>query len=83
MAKVSVIVPVFNGEKTLSRAVHSILKQSYSIYEIVIVLNNCNDDSYKIALTLSAEYPEILITHELLRGAGAARNRGLEIASGE
>ena len=46
--KVSVIVPMHNGEKFISRCIESILNQSYKEIELIIVDDNSTDSSYKI-----------------------------------
>lgn len=79
---VSVIVPVYNAEKTLARCVDSILEQSFRNLEIILVDDGSSDES----LTLCRQYAEKdqrVRTYSITnRGAGEARNYGLEKAGG-
>jgi len=46
--KVSVIIPVYNGEKTLARCLNSVLNQTHSNYEVIVVDNNSTDKTKEI-----------------------------------
>lgn len=81
--KVSVIVPVFNGEKTLERSLNSILNQIFPVHQIIIILNNCSDQSEAIAMDFLLRNPEVLISYQNISGAGAARNKGLDLVTGD
>jgi len=65
MSKVSVLIPIHNGEKTLERALDSIYMQSFQDFEVIAVLNNCTDNSAKIledfdATVVSCDTPGIV-----------------------
>lgn len=77
---ISVIIPVYNAEKYLSEAVDSVLAQVAGVGEIILVDDGSSDDSLRVARSFGARV--IVCTQENC-GAGAARNRGLEQASGE
>ena len=50
MSKVSIIVPIYNGEKVIRRCVDSIINQDYRDLEIILVDDGSKDDSFAIAL---------------------------------
>jgi glycosyltransferase involved in cell wall biosynthesis len=76
---VSVIVPVYNGDRFLADAIESILTQTYQSYEIIVVDDGSTDHSREIALS----FPRVKYLYQPNAGCAAARNRGIEIAKGE
>lgn len=83
MTKVSIIIPVYNGEKYINRCIDSVLNQSYSSFEIIIVDNDSSDSSYEVCKQYSNKYSFIHLEKETERGPGNARNRGIICATGE
>ena len=84
---VSVIIPVYNAENTLDKTVHSLQKQTYRRLQIIFV-NDCSTDNSLVKLfayrTGNVTECEIIIeSHEVNKGVAAARNTGLDRASGE
>lgn len=81
MEKISVILPVFNEEMLIERCVDSILKQTYKNFELIIV----NDGSTDGTLEKIKKYNDnrIKIYSQKNQGAGQARNKGLEEATGD
>jgi glycosyltransferase involved in cell wall biosynthesis len=77
--QVSVIVPVYNGERFLAEAIDSILAQTYPSYEIIVVDDGSTDRTHAIAEL----YPSVKYLFQANAGTAAARNRGIEIARGE
>lgn len=78
--KISIIVPVYNAEKTLNRCIDSLLNQTYNNIEIVAV----NDGSKDKSLDLLKKYKnKIRVIDQKNAGPGAARNNGLLSATGE
>jgi len=76
---VSIIIPVFNGERFLREAVESVLAQKYSPVEIIIV----DDGSTDGTATVARSFPEtVRYLHQTNHGPAAARNRGIEQAQG-
>ena len=74
---VSVVIPVFNGERFLREVVQSVLDQKYSPMEIIIVDDGSTDGTATVARTL----PEtVRYLHQENQGPAAARNRGIEHA---
>ena len=83
MQKISVIVPVFNAENYLERCVNSILKQTYQNFELILVNDGSADNSGIICDNFAKKDNRIKVLHKQNGGVSAARNAGLEIASGE
>ncbi|MCM1063465.1 MAG: glycosyltransferase family 2 protein [Eubacterium sp.] len=76
----SVIVPVYNVEKYLEQCVESILSQTFTDYELILVDDCSTDNSGK----LCDRYPDAVVIHKEKNGGQAeARNDGLEICKGE
>ncbi len=80
--KVSVVLPFFNAEETLELAVHSILDQTFSDFELILVNNNSNDKSRDIAWLLASQDERILLIEEKQQGVCHAANAGNKIARG-
>ena len=78
---VSVIVPVYNGERTIGNCLKSLLSLNYpsSRIEIIIVDNNSKDNTYRII----QEFPVISLIEDKIQSSYAARNTGLKESKGE
>ncbi len=83
MPKISVIVPVYNVEKYLRRCVDSILSQSFTDFELILVNDGSIDSSGKICDEYAEQYKNILVFHTQNRGASLARKTGLLNSNGE
>ncbi len=81
--KISVIIPIYNGEKTLKECLSSVTNQNYSNYEIIIVDNNSTDNTKKIIGDYSIVNKNIKYVFEGRKGRGAARNTGINNSTGE
>jgi glycosyltransferase involved in cell wall biosynthesis len=82
MPTVSVIIPTFNRENTIVRAISSVLAQSFSDYEILIV-DDCSTDGTVQAVEAIGDPRVKLLIREHNGGAPAARNTGIQAADGE
>ena len=80
---VSVVVPVYNVEKYLDRCVQSILKQTYSNIEIILVDDGSTDNSGSMCEDWKARDGRIVAVHKENGGLSDARNYGLRHASGD
>lgn len=78
----SVILPVYNGEKTVGRTVESILKQTYQDFELIIIDDGSTDGTRKILKTYEQRSEKIRVFHQENAGASMARNAGIEQAQG-
>lgn len=84
--KFSIIIPVYNGQKFISRCLNSILNQKNKKYELeILVIDDCSsDNSFSLLKELSQKYDEIvLLQTEQNSGPGIARNLGIKNALGE
>ena len=84
MPKLSVIVPVYNAEKSLSRCVDSILAQTFTDFELILVNDGSSDSSAILCDAYAAENPKIKTIHKNENtGPLHTRKVGFEQASGE
>lgn len=83
MKKVSVIIPVYNVEPFLERCVDSVLNQSYSDIEILLIDDGSPDQCPQICDRYADSYSNIEVIHQLNGGLSKARNAGIKKASGE
>lgn len=81
--KISVIIPVYNGEKYLERCIKSVLNQNYNNLEIVLIDDGSNDKSQLICDEFAEEDIRIKAFHKSNAGVSSARNLGLEKCTGE
>ena len=82
MEKVSVIVPVYNGEQCLKRCADSILNQDYPELELILVDDGSRDRSWEIMRAIAAADRRVKAIHQENGGVSSARNRALAEASG-
>ncbi len=80
---ISVIVPVYNVEKYLSRCLDSILNQTYKDFEIVLVDDGSKDSSGKICDEYASKSEKIKVLHCENGGLSNARNKGCDASKGE
>jgi glycosyltransferase involved in cell wall biosynthesis len=83
LPKVSVIIPVFNGEKTLTECLASVTQQDFLDYEIIVVNNNSTDNTKKIIDSFLNKTDKLVYVFESKQGRGSARNAGVDVARGE
>lgn len=76
---VSVILPVFNGERYLAETMKSVLAQTYGPLELIVIDDGSTDGSKGVAGSFA---PSVRYFFQPNRGIGAARNRGVELARG-
>ena len=82
MAEVSIIVPIYNAEKRLSTCIESILAQSYSDFELILINDGSIDQSGEICRSYVKQDNRVILTEQANAGVSAARNKGIEIATG-
>ncbi len=84
MPRVSVIMPAYNGEKTIEESIESILSQTYTDWELIICDDCSTDGTYGIAAEYAQKYKNIiLLRNNKNSGAGATRNLCIRHAKGE
>ena len=81
--KVSVIIPVYNAELFLSDTISSVLNQSFRDLELICVDDGSNDSSVDIIKKFCEVDPRVTLLCQPHLGAGAARNRGMDVACGD
>lgn len=81
--KLSVVVPVYNVENYLEQCINSIIEQTLSVYEIILVDDGSTDNSGNICDGFSKAYDFIKTIHKQNEGLGRARNTGLEKVKGD
>ena len=81
--KVSVIAPVYNVEKYLAKCIDSVLNQTHSNFELILVDDGSVDLSGKIADEYASKDSRIKVIHQKNSGVSTARNAGIDIAIGE
>lgn len=80
---ISIIVPVYNVEKYLDRCIASLVNQTYSDIEIILVDDGSTDSSSEIIDRYCEKYNQVRVYHKANGGLSDARNYGLEKAGGE
>lgn len=80
--KLSIIIPLYNNEKTLGRCIESVLAQNITDCEIIIVDDGSTDKSGAIADEWAIKDTRITVIHKSNGGLSDARNRGLDIVKG-
>ncbi|MBQ9076269.1 MAG: glycosyltransferase [Muribaculaceae bacterium] len=83
LPKISVIVPVYNSEKFLERCVDSILAQTFTDFELILVDDGSVDTSGEICDNYAKYYANISVLHVENSGASIARKIGVKNAKGE
>ncbi|WP_163339176.1 glycosyltransferase family A protein [Desulfopila sp. IMCC35008] len=83
MPKVSVIIPCYNQGSFLTECVHSVVRQTYDDFEIIIVNDGSSDAETVRVLSVFQADGRITIVHTDNQGLASARNNGIRIAQGE
>ena len=85
MPKVSIIMPVYNAEKYLCEAIESVLKQTYTDFELFLINDMSTDNSKQICIEYAKRDRRIVLleNNSETHGPGPTRNIGLDYATGE
>lgn len=83
MIDISIIIPAYNVEKYLPRALESLLGQTFACYEIILVDDGSSDGTPGICDAFAARDSRIKVIHQKNSGAPAARNAAIDIARGK
>ena len=81
--KISVIIPVYNTEKTVGAAIESVLAQSEQDFEVIAVDDGSPDGAAKVLAEYAARDSRVRVIRQANRGLSGARNTGLDNAKGE
>lgn len=83
MYKVSVIIPVYNAGNYLGSCIDSLLSQTFTDYEIILINDGSTDNSLEILRKYEASYNRIIAIDKPNEGVSATRNLGIKIAKGD
>jgi glycosyltransferase involved in cell wall biosynthesis len=83
VSKINIIVPVYNVEKYLSKCIHSILSQTFSDFELILVNDGSTDYSGNICDEFANQDSRIKVIHKENAGVSSARNTGLKLSTGD
>lgn len=81
--KVSIIIPNYNAGKYILKCMDSVIKQTYKNIELIVIDDGSNDGSWSIIQEYAKRNENISILHQQNLNASIARNRGIEVATGE
>ena len=82
-AKISIIIPIYNREKSLKKCLDSVIRQTYENLEIILVDDSSQDNSGIICDDYANTDKRILVIHQQNAGVSAARNAGLAMVTGD
>ncbi|MCQ2514710.1 MAG: glycosyltransferase [Ruminococcus sp.] len=82
-AMFSIIVPVYNCEGVIERCINSVINQTFSDFELILIDDGSPDNSGRICDKYAENYDNIIVNHQKNAGVSAARNAGLKIANGK
>ena len=80
--KISIIVPIYNAEKTLERCIESLVAQVYHNIEILLIDDGSKDSSLSICRKYVASDGRVRIIEQTNQGVSTARNAGIDAAMG-
>ena len=83
MPEISIIVPVYNVEKYIRKCIESILNQTFSDFELILVDDGSTDNSGKICDEYKLKDDRIIVIHKKNGGLSSARNVGIDKATGK
>lgn len=83
MDKISIILPTYNSSKYIKETINSILNQTYTNFELIIVDDNSKDDTYECCLNSKKEDSRIKLLKNPQKGVSSARNVGINNAIGK
>ncbi|MGM9841469.1 MAG: glycosyltransferase family 2 protein, partial [Candidatus Limisoma sp.] len=80
---ISIIVPVYNASATIKCCIESVLSQTYTNFELIIIDDGSTDDSLAICERFAMSDSRIIVKHQENKGVSAARNLGINLCNGE
>ena len=83
MRRCSVIIPLYNKVADILATVQSVLEQSFSDFELIVVNDGSTDGSEQVIKELIEDHSNVRLVNQENQGVSAARNRGILEASGE
>jgi len=83
MALVSIVMPIYNAEKYVAQAIDSVLNQTLSDFELILINDGSTDKSAEICAAYARDDQRIKLIHQKNGGICSARNKGLQLVQGE
>lgn len=83
MPQISIIVPVYNVEPYIEKCLDSILNQTFTDFELILIDDGATDRSGAICDEYAQRDTRVIVIHQTNQGVSAARNKGLDVAAGE
>lgn len=83
MKKVSIIIPIYNAEKHLTKCINSVINQTYQNIEIILIDDGSTDNSSEICKEYQKKYTNIIYKKIKNSGVSHARNTGISLANGD
>ena len=80
--KISVVIPVYNGEKYLKECINSVLNQPYKDIEIITINDGSKDNSVDILNKVAQTDKRLNVIDQKNHGVAYTRNKGIDIATG-
>lgn len=80
---VSIIIPIYNAERYISKCIDSILNQTFTNFELFLINDGSSDNSGKLCNDYASEDKRITVIHKNNSGVSKTRNKGLDIANGD
>ena len=81
--QISVIIPVYNAEKTIAKCIDSVIAQTYQDFEILLIDDGSKDDSDSVCQSYAMQDKRIRYIHKENGGVSTARNLGIDEAKGQ
>ncbi len=83
MYKISIIIPIYNGEKYIKNCIESVLHQSFKDFELILINDGSTDNSQKISEEYQEKYNFVRVYFKENGGVSSARNLGIQKAKGQ
>lgn len=80
---VSAIIPCFNAETTIERAILSVVSQTIPVFEIIVVNDGSTDNTGRLLEGFKSDYPQLKVIHQENKGVSYARNIAIQEALGD
>lgn len=80
---ISIIMPCYNAGDNIKYSIASVYEQSFKSFELIVVNDGSSDNSLSVLTSLAETYNNLRVINQPNKGAGPARNKGLQIAQGE